>query len=107
MLSMFIGCLGAIVGLVGWFCYHSSIALVIGFILYCIETIMQWNELNTNAKISESLIILIGCIVGIFVKTPWYICGMLAITIYNGIMSVPALFKLGTFLAFIIKNSKH
>lgn len=48
---------------------------------------MEWNSLNTNAKSLDVVIFIIGCVVSFFVSAPWYVCGMVAINIYNALMS--------------------
>ena len=97
MLSFFIGFLGAIIGVVGWFAFGSVAALVIGFVAYIIETIMESKELNGNAKMLDIVIIAIGCIVGLFVKSvPFYVMGLIFINVYSllmGILGLTAVFK--------------
>ena len=85
MLSFFIGLIGVLTALLGWFVFKSLTLLVVGTVLYVIETIMEWNSLNPGAKVVDIVIFAIGCIVGCFVKTPFYICGMLAINMYSAI----------------------
>lgn len=97
---MIFGLLGAIVGLVGWFGFKSVLLLVIGTVFYLIETIIEWKNLNAGAKMTDVIIIIIGCIIGLFIKTPWYVCGMIAINIYSAIMNI-----LGSIIS--IKARKH
>lgn len=97
MISFIIGFLGAVVGVAGWFGFGSVWALVIGFAAYIVETIMERKELNKNAKMADFVIIAIGCIVGLFVKSvPFYVMGLIFINIYSllmGLVSLLALFR--------------
>ena len=96
MLSMLIGTIGSIVALVGWFGFKSFICLIIGTIGYLIETYIERESLEKNAKILDIVIFIIGCVVGLFLKTPFYVCGLIAINIYSllvGILSIGVLFK--------------
>lgn len=89
MISMLIGVLGTVIALGGWFGLHSVAALIIGTAMYIIETIMEWESLNTNAKIMDIVIFAIGSIVAIiFTSTSWYVGGMVAVAIYSAITSV-------------------
>ena len=97
MISFWIGFIGAIIGVVGWFGFGSIWALVIGFAAYIIETIMERKELNRNAKLLDIVILAIGCIVGLFVKSvPFYVMGLIFINIYSllmGLLGLPAAFR--------------
>ena len=97
MLSFLIGFIGAIIGVVGWFGFGSILALIIGFVAYIIETIMEKEELNSSAKLLDIVILAIGCIVGLFVKSvPFYVMGLIFINIYSllmGVLGLPTLFK--------------
>ena len=88
MISMLLGGLGGIIGVVGWFVYKSVMSLFIGTGLYIIETILEWNALNTNAKIMDIFIFIIGCIVGTFLSSAFYLYGLLAICLYNLIVTI-------------------
>ena len=89
MISMLIGVFGAVIALGGWFGFHSVAALIIGTAMYIIETIMEWNSLNTNAKMMDIVIFVIGSIIAIiFTSAPWYVGGMVAVAIYGAIMSM-------------------
>lgn len=107
MISFFVGLVGAIIALVGWFGFHSLIALVIGTVLYIVETIMQLKELQPNALKFEITIFVVGCIVGLFLKIPFYIGGMLATNIYSAVISIiglPAIIgQVISFLRFMKK----
>ena len=97
MMSFVIGLIGAIIGVVGWFGFGSIWALVIGVIAYLIETIMERDQLNKNAKLADLLIFALGCIVGLIVKSvPFYVMGLIFINIYSlvtGVLGAFALFK--------------
>lgn len=97
MLSFLIGLVGSVVGLVGWFAFHSVPLLVAGTALYIIETIMERKNLNTGAKMLDLLIFGIGCVVGLLLKIPIYVGGMIAIHIYSAIMGIIGLLKIGRF----------
>ena len=42
MLSFFIGLIGVLIALIGWFGFGSVIALIVGTALYIVETIIEW-----------------------------------------------------------------
>ena len=56
--------------------------------LYFIETLLEWQSLNDNAKKMDILIFVIGCIVSFCTSLPWFVGGMLALAIYNAITTV-------------------
>ena len=96
MLSMLFGTIGSIIALVGWFGFKSFILLIIGTMGYIIETYMERKSLEKNAKILDIVIFILGCIIGLFLKIPFYVCGLIAINIYSllvGVLSVGLLFK--------------
>ena len=95
MVSFFIGLIGSVIALVGWFAFDSIISLIIGVSLYVIETIIEWKNLNTGAKVVDIIVFIIGSIIALFIKTPFYIGGMIAIAIYSGVL---ALFSLPTII---------
>ena len=95
-----IGLIGSVVALVGWFGFHSVITLIIGTVIYIIETIIEWKELNMGAKLFDILLFVIGSIIALIVKTPFYIGGMIAIAIYSAIISIIT-------LPTIIKRTKE
>ncbi|MBR2999630.1 MAG: hypothetical protein IKF39_01415 [Oscillospiraceae bacterium] len=88
MVSFLIGLVGAVIALVGWFGAHSLLLLAIGTLLYIIETVMESKKLNQGALALDIIVAIIGCIVGLFIKTPWYVSGMLAINIYSAVISL-------------------
>lgn len=88
MLSMLIGVIGSAVGLAGWFVYKSVPMLIIGTILYGIETIMERDKLTIQAKVLDFLIFVVGAIVGLVIKQPFYITGLIALNIYSGLMGI-------------------
>ena len=94
MISFAVGLIGAIVALVGWFGFHSLEALIIGTLFYVVESLIEWKKLNTNAKLLDLFVIIIGCVIALALKTPFYIGGMLAINIYSGITVILSLLLL-------------
>ena len=104
MLSFFIGLIGSLIALIGWFAFDSIIALIIGVLLYVIETIIEWRNLNTGAKIVDIIIFIIGSIVALFIETPFYIGGMIAIAIYSGIMALLSLPMIIQQLKFVFRK---
>lgn len=88
MIGFILGAIGALVALIGWFGFKSVICLIVGTSLYIIETLVEWKELNAGAKIVDIIIVAIGCIIAIIIKTPFYIGGMIAINCYSAIMSL-------------------
>lgn len=101
MITMIIGLVGALIGLIGWFGFHSVFALIIGTALYFIETIIEWKNLNVNAKTLDMIIFVVGCVVSIFISLPWYIGGMVAINIYSAIVTILGIFPI---LVFFFKR---
>lgn len=98
-----LGLIGAIISLIGWFGYQSILFLVIGTIFYVIETILEWKDLNRNAKKLDFFIIIAGCLIGPSISSvPWYACGLLAINFYSALIHIgSALFLIfsGIFLS--------
>ena len=89
MFSYFLGLIGAIIALVGWFGFHSLPMLIVGTICYVIETIIEWTDLNRGAKAIDVVVFGIGCIVGAFIQSvPFYIVGLIAINIWSIIISL-------------------
>ena len=87
MISFIFGLIGVIIALVGWFGYHSLVALIVGTVLYLIETIMQLKELNQNAITFEIVIAVVGCLVSGFFGVPFYVGGMVAINLYSVVIT--------------------
>lgn len=84
--------IGVLISLVGWFGFQSVILLVIGTLLYLVETILEWNNLNANAKMLDVVIIALGCLIGpLITNTPWYVCGLLAINFYSALVNIPGI----------------
>ena len=93
MISMLIGLAGALLALIGWFGFHSTTLLIIGTALYLVETVLEWKNLNSSAKVLDVVIFGIGSIIAIaFTATPWYVGGMIAISIYSLILGVLGIF---------------
>ena len=104
MISFAIGLIGALVALIGWFGFHSLFALIIGTALYVLETLMEIKELNGNAIGTDFLIFAIGAAIGFFMHIPFYIGGMIAIAIYNLIISIVSI---PTLIAEIHEKNLH
>ena len=85
MLGTIIGGAGTLTALIGWFGFDSIIALIVGSILYLLEDIIHAQYLTPVAKLLDPIAFGIGCLVGIFVPLPWYICGMLGLNIFGAI----------------------
>lgn len=101
MIGFFIGLIGSIIALVGWFGFKSIILLVIGTILYLIETIIDWKQLNIGAKILDLVVFGIGCIIGAFIQSiPFYVGGLIAINIYSIILSIIAIPQIIDFIKY-------
>lgn len=84
MVPFVVGLVGNLTAIIGWFGFHSIIAVLVGTLLYLIETAMEWRDLNLNAKLTDVLVFALGVGIGLFVKSvPWYICGMIALNIYG------------------------
>jgi hypothetical protein len=88
MLSFFIGLIGVLIALIGWFGFGSVIALIVGTALYIVETIIEWKTLNPGAKVVDLVIFIIGAVIALIVKNPFYIGGMIALNIYSGVMAL-------------------
>ena len=100
MISFLLGLIGAVIALVGWFGFHSIVLLIIGVGLYIIETVMEWQKLNANAKKLDIVIFAIGCIIAaLFTSAAWYVRGMVAIAIYSLITGVISLIAMLKFLS--------
>jgi hypothetical protein len=77
-----------IISLVGWFVFHSNIALLVGFGVYVIVTIKERNNLNRNAKYTESILLVIGLVLAVATNTPFYITPIIIIMIYQAILTI-------------------
>ena len=94
MLGFLFGFIGAIVSLVGWFGFKSTTLLIVGFLGYVIETIIEWKSLNAQAKTMDVIVFAVGSIVGLIIKVPFWICGLVALSIYSliiGLISLPSM----------------
>lgn len=91
MISFLIGLVGVLVSLIGWFKYKSVLLLLVGTGLLVLETLLEWKELNTNAKRLELIIFIIGCLSILFIDLPFYIGGMLALNFYAALLTVMSL----------------
>lgn len=105
-MAFLFGLIGSIVALVGWFGFKSVASVFVGTGLYLLETLLEWKDLNYNAKKLDILIVLLGCIVGLFIKrVPWYICGFLAINFYSFIISIGSVIFL--LVVSVDQNTPH
>ena len=96
MKSLLIGGLGTLVGLIGWYAYHSTICLILGVIAYAIETILEEDSLNGFAKIDIFVAFGVGAAISLIRKTaPWYVGGLLGINIWGAILLILSLLVLG------------
>ena len=91
MFSSLIGLAGVLTALIGWYGHKSVFLLTIGTVLYLVETLVEWKELNINAKKLDLFIFAVGSIVALFINLPFYIGGMLAINFYSALMTLIAL----------------
>ena len=91
MFASLIGLVGALTALIGWYGYKSVLLLAIGTGLYLVETLIEWKNLNMNAKKLDLFIFVLGSVVALFTNLPFYIGGMLAINFYSALMTLIAL----------------
>lgn len=91
MFASLIGLAGVLTALIGWYGHKSVLLLVIGTGLYLVETLMEWKNLNINAKKLDLFIFALGSVVSLFTNLPFYIGGMLAINFYSALMTLFAL----------------
>ena len=91
MFASLVGLAGVLTALIGWYGHKSVLLLVIGTGLYLVETLMEWKNLNINAKKLDLFIFALGSVVALFTNLPFYIGGMLAINFYSALMTLFAL----------------
>ena len=91
MFASLIGLAGVLTALIGWYGHKSVLLLVIGTGLYLVETLIEWKNLNMNAKKLDLFIFVLGSVVALFTNLPFYIGGMLAINFYSALMTLIAL----------------
>ena len=91
MFASLVGLAGVLTALIGWYGHKSVLLLVIGTGLYLVETLMEWKNLNMNAKKLDLFIFALGSVVALFTNLPFYIGGMLAINFYSALMTLFAL----------------
>ena len=91
MFASLIGLVGVLTALIGWYGHKSVLLLAIGTGLYLVETLMEWKNLNINAKKLDLFIFALGSVVALFTNLPFYIGGMLAINFYSALMTLIAL----------------
>lgn len=107
MLSFVFGFIGAAFSLIGWFAFHSLPFLIIGTLFYIIEIIIEWRKLNAKAKIFDIIMFGIGALLSLFLKTPFYICGLLILNIYSAfvhVLGLPYYIKMAKFFFMITKG---
>ena len=85
-MSFFAGIIGVLISLIGWFVFDSLFLLVLGTLFYSIGTILEWKKLNIGVKMTDLIIFVIGCIIAVITKHPFYIGGLLAINTYSAII---------------------
>lgn len=98
MFSMILGFAGTLISIIGWFVFSSEYALIFGILLFLIETCMEWNKLNTSAKLLDLTVFIIGYMLGGYFNIESWISGMVFISIYNFIISI---FSIITMLSFV------
>ena len=91
MFASLIGLVGVLTALIGWYGHKSVLLLAIGTGLYLVETLIEWKNLNMNAKKLDLFIFVLGSVVALFTNLPFYIGGMLAINFYSALMTLIAL----------------
>lgn len=91
MFASLIGLVGVLTALIGWYGHKSVLLLAIGSGLYLVETLIEWKNLNMNAKKLDLFIFVLGSVVALFTNLPFYIGGMLAINFYSALMTLIAL----------------
>ena len=107
MFASLIGLAGVLTALIGWYGYKSVLLLAIGTGLYLVETLMEWKNLNMNAKKLDLFIFAVGSVVALFINLPFYIGGMLAINFYSAVMTLFALPGLIAQIALFFKIMFH
>ena len=88
MFSFLLGLVGVLIAFIGWFGFGSIALLVIGTVFYIVETILESNNLNGGARLLDIIIFIIGSIVAIVLKMPFYIGGLLAINFYSALITL-------------------
>lgn len=92
MLAFWLGLLGPIVALVGWFGFHSLPALLIGTLCYVAEVLLECRRNGFSDRGTDIVVFVFGCIAGCFIPdVPWYICGAVASNFYNIYMTLLAM----------------
>ncbi len=88
MISFILGIAGSLIALIGWFGFHSVPALIVGTVLYIIETILISPMLQPNAYIADVMIFVVGGVISTFIGPPFYVGGMIGIAIYSAILTI-------------------
>ena len=86
MLGFMLGIAGALISLVGWFAFDSLCLLIVGTVFYVVESLLEWRDLNSGAKLFDVVIFGIGCLIALFIDTPFYIGGLVAVNCYSALM---------------------
>lgn len=83
------GTIASVIGIICWFSSKSIVMLLVGVGLYAIETVLEWKDLNANAKKMDVLVFFIGCLIGwLCSSAPWYVGGLIALCGYSAIMGL-------------------
>ena len=56
---------------------------MVGLVLYLVELLMGWTELTVAAHVLDLIVFGIGCIIGAFTKTEFYIVGIIAVLAFS------------------------
>ena len=107
MFASLIGLVGVLTALIGWYGHKSVLLLAIGTGLYLVETLIEWENLNMNAKKLDLFIFVLGSVVALFTNLPFYIGGMLAINFYSALMTLIALPGLIAQMALFLRIMFH
>lgn len=107
MFASLIGLVGVLTALIGWYGHKSVLLLAIGTGLYLVETLIEWKNLNMNAKKLDLFIFVLGSVVALFTNLPFYIGGMLAINFYSALMTLIALPGLIAQMALFLRIMFH
>lgn len=95
-----VGFLASIVGLVGWFGFKSLLLLGIATIVYVIELIRTWKSLNQGARMLIFIWAIVGGVIALFFKAPFYIGSMVAWNVESIISTLP---MIAMFFKFFFK----
>lgn len=88
MLVMLLSLIGSLLGVIGWFVKKSVVLLLVGFALTLVEMVTEWKNYNSGAKSLNIVLFIIGSIIGKFAHIPFWAGGLLALLIYDLIISI-------------------